>query len=260
MRQFVSEEFPKNGVISVTGKNFRYFRQVLRFKAGDMVKVRLPDGTLLDTTLCKIDEAKKEIILQECGTSEIQMPQNENPSSTIILFQFIPKSSKMDLIVRQATECGVSKIVPVKSDFSQKFEKDYRSDRLSRIIKEARQQSGSPVSTSVTDAVSVDDAIKLWKENSDNKNKVGLVLYERGENTVSMVEALANVDKENLELTLAVGGEGGISPDEIKKFSENGFRIVHFETNILRCETAALYAVASAQVLITEKEKWLLKE
>lgn len=259
MRQFVSEEFPKNGVISVTGKNFRYFKQVLRFKAGDMVKVRLPDGKLIDTTLCKIDETKREILLQECGTPESQMPQ-KNVSPNIILFQFIPKSSKMDLIVRQATECGVSKIVPVKGDFSQKFEKDYRNERLSRIIKEARQQSGSPVSTVVSDAVSVDDAIKLWKKNSDNKNKVGLVLYERGENTVSVVEALGNIEKDNLEITLVVGGEGGISPDEISKFSENSFKIVHFETNILRCETAVLYAVASVQVLVTEKEKWQLKE
>lgn len=49
-------------------------------------------------------------------------------------------------------------------------------------------------------------------------------------------------------MTIAVGNEGGISPSEIKLLKEKGFfSTIHFEGNILRCETAALYGIAAVQ-------------
>ena len=63
MRQFVSSANPdKNGLIVVEGKDFRYFRQVLRLNTGDMLSVRIPDGQLVNTTVCKIDDKKHSVI------------------------------------------------------------------------------------------------------------------------------------------------------------------------------------------------------
>ena len=68
-------------------------------------------------------------------------------------FQFIPKPQKLELIVRQATECGVKNIVPVISEYTQKGSAQAlsgdRIERLQRIVREARQQSGSPTDTRV---------------------------------------------------------------------------------------------------------------
>ena len=62
MRQFIVSSVPdKNGIISVSGKDFRYLRQVLRVKIGDMINVRLSDGTLSNTTVCNILENQKQI-------------------------------------------------------------------------------------------------------------------------------------------------------------------------------------------------------
>ena len=45
MRQFIVEKGKeKNGLIQLDGKDYRYLRQVLRVRAGDMISVRLPDG------------------------------------------------------------------------------------------------------------------------------------------------------------------------------------------------------------------------
>ena len=59
---------------------------------------------------------------------------------------------------------------------------------------------------------------------------------------------------------MVVGAEGGISPEEINELQDNGFIPIHFDTNILRCETAALYGVAAVQTVLGEKDLWLFKE
>ena len=109
----------KNGLVQVEGKDFHYLRQVLRVKAGDMVVLRLADGSLQNSTVCKINDSSKKITLQVCGIAAVlrqaQEPQSEGQGSQIkySLFQFIPKPQKLELIVRQATECGVKNIIPV---------------------------------------------------------------------------------------------------------------------------------------------------
>ena len=61
------------------------------------------------------------------------------------LMQCLPKGRKIDLIVRQATEAGVARIVLVLSEHSQvrPDEKDGRMPRLRKIAREALQQSGT---------------------------------------------------------------------------------------------------------------------
>ena len=49
-------------------------------------------------------------------------------------------------------------------------------------------------------------------------------------------------------VAIAVGSEGGISPEEVRTLEEKGlFQPIHFAVNILRCETAALYGIAAVQ-------------
>ncbi len=260
MRQFVSNKNPENGILVLVGKDFRYLRLVLRLSVGDMFSVRLPDGKLRNTTVSKIDDSEKKIVLQVCDSiSEgVDFANDENlPTEAlkeIWLFMFVPKPSKFEQIVRQATECGVSRIFPVASEFSQKgAEKmNFKGDRFERIIKEARQQSGSAVNTVVEGVVSVDEMCELWK-NVDS-TKFGCVLYERSDFTVSMRSAFAENSsvKEIEKSAVVVGSEGGISPSEIGKLRDAGFVPVHFRTNILRCETAALYGLSVLQNLIEE--------
>ena len=279
MRQYLAHEAPdKNGLLTVGGKDYRYMRHVLRLVPGDMVQVRVPDGALVPMTVCKVDESARNIVLQVCAQTDEGAGQQQPPVRAALdmwLLQFVAKGAKMDVIVRQATECGVSTIVPVLGEFSQSHgaEKNFRSERLLRIIKEARQQSGSPVATRILDAVPLAQAIALWHDHcatarsgehaaSGEAGAAGdtfaAVLYERTEHTQPLHAALA--DKQVCRTVLAVGAEGGISPAEIAALQAGGFVPVHFETNILRCETAALYGIAALQNAITEKRIWQCKE
>lgn len=261
MRQFVSDSVLENGCVCVEGKKFRYLASVLRVEEGDMIDVRLPGGTLQPMTVAKVDRGAKKIILQVAGDMAMQSrgvharaAQGELFPYELWLFQFVAKPPKMDLIIRQAVECGVSRIIPVEGVFCQKGniesarkKTDGSDDRWQRVITEAREQSGSPVETRIMPAMSVEKACELYASIGEEKRAV--VLYERSDGTVSMDHALEDGSKVK-KICLAIGAEGGIAPEEIEMLGKSGFTAVHIKTNILRCETAALYGVAAVQTVM----------
>ncbi len=264
MRQFIAESvIDSKGCLIVEGKKFHYLNSVLRVKSGDMIYVRLLDSSLQQMTVAKIDTVSKKIILQIAGSfcqnaeSIKAKPILEKSKIEFFLFQFEAKPPKMDLIIRQAVECGISKIIPVEGEFCQKGniesakkKSDGKDERWQRIITEAREQSGSATETKVLSSISVSDACTFW--NNQSGNKIAIVLYERSDGTKNIQNALENADvvQENTKVALAVGAEGGISPKELEILKQNGFIPVHFETNILRCETASLYGIAALQTVL----------
>ena len=286
MRQFVLEKNPdKKGIISLSGKDYRYLRQVLRVKTGDMVSVRLPDGSLKNSTVAKVDENQRTVTLQLCADTSVVTAGGAGVSSSLTrgvqakeiqqtvqnnleywLFQFIPKPQKFEQIVRQATECGVKRIVPIIGEYSEKSSisalqgQGAKKERIERIIKEARQQSGSPVNTVVEEPVSLERAVELWQEQSEQPEQTGLqsqpaasvgfVLSERndGDGNIRKILQKPELKGKIARIGIACGSEGGISPQEVDFLVKKGlFYPLHFSVNILRCETAALYGIAAVQ-------------
>lgn len=277
MRQFLSSDMPDfSGRLVVRGKDYRYLCHVLRLRCGQCVDVRLPSGSLC--TMSVVEATASFLVLQlhagsvdcadtairaETGVSALSLEsRGDRPAGGLWLFQFLPKAQKMDLIVRQSVEVGVSVVVPVVGSRSQKSDCSARLDRWSRIVREARQQSGSPVSTEVLAPCDLSTAIALWQSRCGT-NPCAVVLCESGESYETLHACVADGQGTAGSFScvaLAVGCEGGISPDELAALSSSGFRPVHFDTNILRVETAALYGLAALQILLTERETWRLNE
>ena len=268
MRQLILQKNQdKNGLVLIEGKDFHYLRQVLRVKAGDMINLRLADGLPYDSTVCKIDDSAKKITLQVCAAPAVPEPVEgvEGQSIEFSLFQFIPKPQKLELIVRQATECGVKNIIPVISEYAQKGSVEALSgkkiERLERIVREARQQSGSPTDTTVFEPVTVEQAIEIWnkmKEEAGGEEKsTGFVLSERavdGQTEGAFPSTSSGQTRLRDHGTVAIfcGNEGGISPAELELLTTKALlQPVHFSVNILRCETAALYGIAAVQTAIS---------
>jgi 16S rRNA (uracil1498-N3)-methyltransferase len=276
MRQFVSSEAPDvRGLLCVEGKDFRYLRKVLRVKGGDMIEVRLPSGLLAPMTVCRTDDASGMITLQVCAVSGntgsatvtrgVTAHEIDTGAAavTYMLFQFIARPQKMELIIRQAVECGIAVVVPVAGEYSQKGSVDaikgkaVKSERLQRIIREAREQSGSPVETYVHDVVSPEEASELWKHECRELSEAetaAITLSERTDKCKPLPAVLAERTAVK-KAAIAVGSEGGISPREIEILQSGGFTPVHFACNILRCETAALYGIAALQSAVSWMEK-----
>ncbi len=262
MRQFISSCLPdKNGKIDLTEKEQRYLINVLRLKNGNTLEVSFPDGTM---ATMQINATTLELITEVKAIVDDSL-ENSFAGPEFIVFQFLPKGPKMDLIVRQATECGASLIVPIIGEYSvvgkkQDSQKENKNkvERWERIIREARQQSGSKIATKIVNPCSINDAMNIWNEHCE-KQKKAFVLCEKDAQQKSVFSLLKDIDDiHNCKIGFAVGCEGGISPKEIEILMKNEFFPIHFKTNILRAETATLYSFAVLQSAIMESTIWTM--
>jgi 16S rRNA (uracil1498-N3)-methyltransferase len=257
MRQFVSPVPPdKNGCIEVRGKDCVYLRQVLRLTSGDILDVRLPDGQLVRATLAETEKPHSVTLQVFCeGNSEVPTVV-KNSKTACYLFQFLPKVQKFDIIVRQAVETGITAIVPVLGEYSPPGNFTGRMERFRRIVKEARQQSGSPFETELLEPLTVSGAMDWWQTRRVEP-AVAVLLSEHSKDASSLHGCIKTVPA---SAAVAVGSEGGMSPDERESFRNAGFVPVHFAVNILRVETAALYGTAALQSAVMECPVWRVKE
>ncbi len=279
VRQFLAETAPgPDGTLALRGKDFRYLVQVLRLAPGASLEVRLPDGSLVEMRVSSVDRAAKLALLDSPGSVPRDgFPEPAAPGSSmsalpsvpadfpeIVLFQWILKGSKMDQVFRQATEAGVALVVPVLGDRCLAAEAGGvgagKSGRWERIVREARQQSGSAVATAVRETVPSALVPEVWAAVSARGGAGGSVAITLTEAPLARKTLHEYLVTRPRTVALAIGPEGGMSGRETEILAAAGFNAVHFRTNILRAETAALYGIAAAQTLLLESEKWRLTE
>jgi 16S rRNA (uracil1498-N3)-methyltransferase len=264
VKQFILESEPdSDGIVRLEGNDYRYLVRVRRLAAGENFPALLPNGK---ETLVQILSINKNVLTGKCIAPEnLKLNLDEETSlPPIILFQALPKNDKMDLIVRQAAESGIARIVPFFSEFSnvkkstktqgQKF------SRWERIIKEARQQSGSKIATSICPPLTINELIEYWKNRQDDPaagKGIGLLFHHQGLAQESLHSYLNNIPG---IVALAVGPEGGFSDKEVSLFIENGFMPFTIGDTVLRTETAALYCAAVIKIILLERDSWVLKQ
>jgi len=262
MKQFVLNSKPdKNGQLRFEGGDYRYLAKVRRLAPGEYFPALLPDAA--GSVNVRVLSVDKNVLIGEISDNN---PANTAPVISknnlppIFLLQSLPKGEKMDLIVRQAAEGGLTQIVPFMSEFSavknmkstgQKF------TRWERIIKEARQQSGSLIATVIRQPLSIDGLFAFWEEiNTQNTGVLGLLFHHLPLEKASLHEYLYKKPK---IVALAIGPEGGFSPSEAQRFMAAGFKALTIGETILRTETAALYAQAAVRILLLERDSWEMK-
>ena len=84
--------------VCIKGTDVNHIKNVLRMRTGE--KILISTGEDLEYT-CAIEEMTQEEILAEI--TEVQEADRELPSK-IYLFQGLPKSDKMELIIQKAVE------------------------------------------------------------------------------------------------------------------------------------------------------------
>ena len=252
MKRFVLSSPPgPDGIIRLYGEDYHYLIRVRRLKAGMSFDAILPGGA---ETKVNILSTVDKILIGEClGGIEKQPPL----LPTLALFQGLPKGSKMDLIVRQAAEGGVSIIAPFESEFSAVRITDTKAEKRKRwekIVKEARQQSGSTIETKVLAPCGFDALLEYWESlKKEYKRPLGILFHQDPLETGSFHDYLG---KDPDFVALAVGPEGGFSSGEVSRFLAAGWKALVMGNTILRTETAALYGSAVTRMILLESETW----
>jgi len=280
VKQFILGKEPdKDGLVRLEGGDYRYLVRVRRYAVGEFFPAILPNGK---ETLVQVISINHNTLTGKCSrsdsasnieASEQNLNQYNNLIPPIILFQAMPKGDKMDLIVRQAAENGITEIVPFMSEFSigKINARGEKFSRWERIIKEARQQSGSKIATSVCPLQSISDVFDYWKkinetcaaEGANGDGALG-VLFHHDRNSVhgglenNCLHRYLDIDPEIV--ALVIGPEGGFSDREAALFMDVGFKPVTIGDTVLRTETAAVFCTAAIRILLLERNSWELKQ
>lgn len=238
---YILPENINKDTITVSGGEVHHILDVLHKKIGD--KISLFDGMANEYTaeIARVSGMGKERVI---SARIISAGKSVNePGIKITLYQSIPKSSKMDFIVRKCTEAGVFKIVPVISERTvvklDSAKKHARVTRWREIARNAAQQSGRGVVPEVGGVVDFSGMLKDCAQ----KDSCRIILWE-SERTKSLKEYLKNNYRGNSSISIIIGPEGGFSHGEVAEAEKSGFIKVTLGPRILRTETAGLITTA----------------
>jgi len=266
VKQFILNKEPVDNTVRLEGSDYRYLVRVRRLAVGEFFPALLPNGA---ETLVQVLSVGGGILTGKCQAAGEEVPvSRENRLPPIVLFQAMPKGEKMDLIVRQAAEGGITEIVPFVSEFSVAKEKigGQKYSRWERIVKEARQQSGSKTVTAIRRSASENCMTKnelfdYW-DGLSKSGALGLLFHHpTGTAAVGLEQKSLHgyLDSIPQIVALVIGPEGGFSDNEVSLFLEKGFKPLTIGDTILRTETAALYCAAAVRILLLERNSWELK-
>ncbi|MBR2704107.1 MAG: 16S rRNA (uracil(1498)-N(3))-methyltransferase [Clostridia bacterium] len=233
---FVKNDQLENDKITILGEDVKHISNVLRMKANDVIQVCNTDTQINYNVQLKSFEKDKVIgIITETIASEAESNIN------LKIFQGIPKSDKMELIIQKSTELGVKEFIPVDmercvSKISGKDEAK-KIDRWQKIAEVAAKQSGRDMIPNVGNVMTVKQVCSTVCELD-----MLIVPYERAEgySFKDAVEELKAENKENVSIGIVIGPEGGFESSEIELLKESGAKIVTLGKRILRTETVAL--------------------
>lgn len=246
--------FKGEPALELSGKDFNYLIHALRLKEGQEIMGRDRDGKLWDLRITGIRKNSCTLSASEAQSAQSKtdaLPE-ERPLKPIILYQCLPKGRKADDIIKKATEAGVRDIVLVKSRncvASLEGKEMTRIERYDAMVTEAIQQSGSMIPTTVSGVIDISEIPDDFEKRTDGVARLGIVLHQsKIENQNNdLFNCLKDFDG---AVALVVGPEGGLEESECQALIDRSFKAVVLKTNILRCETASIYAIGAVQTII----------
>lgn len=228
-RFFINKDNVSDNGITVVGDDVQHISRVLRLSEGEIIT--LCDGQGMDY-ITKILEINKHSV--ETAIIEKKASMGE-PDINVVLYQGIPKSTKMDLIIQKCTEMGITRIVPVSTGrtvVKLETEKDeYKKvERWSKIAEEAAKQSGRG-------AIPIIELPMTFKKALSDAKALDLCLIPFEQEREQTIDA-ALKGKTIKNIGYFVGPEGGFELSEIEEAKQSGIMPVTLGQRILRTETA----------------------
>ncbi len=237
-RFFINE--PVVDIFKITGDDAFHIMKSLRMKVNEVI-ILCHNGI---DYICKIIDFDKSSVTVKLIEKKIC---NAESDLKITLFQGIPKSDKMDLIIKKAVEVGVYSVVPIVTErcVSRPEEKSLikKVQRWQKIALEAAKQSGRGIVPEVKYPALFKDAVNL----GDQFDKV-IVFYEGGGSPI--YESFSSMKIKTL--AIFIGPEGGFEQCEVDMIKSAGGEVCSLGNRILRTETAAIVSTA---LLIYEHER-----
>ena len=237
--QVIASETSDVFALALTSDDLKHAR-VLRLEPGEHISVVDADLDYFECEIVAIDKDEVTVRIAQ----KLDMPHG---GPRVVVVQGVAKGDKMDMIVRHATEVGISGFIPLMCERSvvklDSKKAQMRRDRWQSIAKSASMQSGRlsvPVvgmPLGVKDAAcalaDMDAVIVCWEESQ------GGTIHD----AVSQVLMCTQKSQDEITIAVVIGPEGGLSAKEVRLFTEQTHaHVVTLGSTILRTETAGIVA------------------
>ena len=150
----------------------------------------------------------------------------------------------MELIIQKGTELGVTNFIPVKFNRCivkiDKKDENKKIDRWQKIAEVASKQSGRDFVPNVKKVIGINEICDII-----NKYDIVFLAYELENNNFIKNElSKLNGTKEQYNIAIIIGPEGGLEEREVKILETSGAKVVSLGKRILRTETASMQMVS----------------
>jgi 16S rRNA (uracil1498-N3)-methyltransferase len=244
-RLHLASPLAEGAALPLAVEQLHYLRIVLRRAEGDRLSIfNAVDGEFEAT----IESLAKNAAIVRLGTRM----REPSPEPDLWLLAAPVKRAPFDLIVRKATELGVSAIVPV---LTERTNARPNPERLSAIAREAAEQCGRLSVPQISPARALDDLLNDWPA-----GRRLLFCDEAGEDPGApwggekgrappLLEALKHEARG--PWAALIGPEGGFAPGERRRLRGLSFVMpATLGPRILRADTAATAALALFQAAL----------
>lgn len=239
---FVSQEQIGEELIRITGTDVNHIKNVLRMGAGE--KVLISNGIDRDyyceiTSVTSLEVAAKIISVDEGGC---ELP------ARLYLFQGLPKSDKMEVIIQKAVELGVYQVIPVETRRTvvklDKKKEEGKRKRWNAVSESAAKQSKRLIVPEVNPVMTLKEALNYAKDFD-----ITVIPFEHASQMSRTREIIAGV-KPGMSVGIFIGPEGGFEDSEIELAESFGAKQITLGKRILRTETAgpAILSVLAFQL------------
>jgi 16S rRNA (uracil1498-N3)-methyltransferase len=222
---------------ALTGDQALHLARVLRAEPGQIFDV-VAGGFLHRAEITAVTPERVDFLLHEELASDAALPLH--------LYLAVFKFDHLEWAIEKATELGVARITPILARRTEKHlaqASARRVERWRRIAHEASQQSRRTSIPTIADPTPLKPALK-------HAQSPTRILLSETEQSLTLSSALNGPhlasDTWDPTTSLAIGPEGGWTPEEMSLFTQHQWTPVTLGPRILRAETAAIAAIAIA--------------
>jgi 16S rRNA (uracil1498-N3)-methyltransferase len=231
---------------SLTGDQAAHLARVLRAEPGQIYDV-VSNGFLHRAEITHVTAGARDQEYEVLFTLHEELASDAALPLHLLLAVF--KFDHMEWAIEKATELGIAKITPILARRTEKHlaqSADKRAERWRRIALEASKQSRR------TDIPEIADPTPLKSALEDERSPTRILLSETEQaTTITAALKAATSSQKETDTALAIGPEGGWTPEEMSLFTLHNWQPVTLGPRILRAETAAIAAIAIAATHLT---------
>lgn len=235
MHLFFVDDTSSNSVV-LKEDEARHCVKVLRHQPGDKIHLTNGQGTIWEAQIT--DTNKKEVT----ATLEREIPGFGEHEFTIrLIFSPLRLKDRLEWLVEKAVELGVTDLIPVRCQRTDKYKANFKPERIKTILLTATKQCLRSKIPQLHTYQSLEDYLKV------PPSEDSLHLIARSDAPTGIAERMKEV-KKNHELNILIGPEGDFTDKEFETALSMGYQPVHLGQQRLRSETAAVYALGALKL------------